>query len=429
MLPRLRGPMARARVLLWAAPGVSLLGCSGNLESGPSPSSGGLSGAAGQAGLGGQSPLTGGATGETAGQAGSGGTSGGPPGAGGAPSGGAPITGGESSGGVAMTGGASSGGGPGGAGLGGSSAGGNASGGAPLSGGSPATGGAPSGGSPGGGTTATGDRSTPESVCARWNADRANLSEGTWSGSFESCDPGEVSPDGIANALRQFNLYRWLANLPPVATDPERNSQAQACSLMQGANWRDRGLSHDPPSDWLCYTEEGAQGSSSSNISGGPGVSSVDAYLVDSGNESTMGHRRIVLSNDLGPIGLGSTPQGSCMQNLRGTGQADNPWTAWPSPGPFPIQALAPGRSTLDDTGWSLQSTDIRLSGAEVQVTTGGMELPVDVSTLTGSYGGNNAIRIQPNGWESQAGQTYAVSVTGIDTPIEYAIELVDCEG
>jgi uncharacterized protein YkwD len=271
-----------------------------------------------------------------------------------------------------------------------------------------------------------GDRS-PEGVCARWNADRANMSEGTWSGSLGSCDAGDISAEGRENALRLFNLYRWLAELPPVTTSPERDEQAQACALMMDAN---NSLSHDPPDSWTCYTEIGAQGASTSNISSGPGVQSVDGYMVDNGNESTHGHRRIILSNRLGPIGLGSTGEGgsSCMQNIGGEVTGDREWTAWPAPGAFPIQAYAPGWGSLADTGWSLQSEDIDLGGAQVTITSGGSELEVNVSMLDGNYGYADAIRIVPSGWDVEAGQTYSVSVTGIDTPITYDIQFIDCE-
>lgn len=180
---------------------------------------------------------------------------------------------------------------------------------------------------------------------------------------------------------------------------------------------------------WTCYTELGAQGAATSNISSGPGVQSVDGYMIDTGNETTMGHRRIILSNWLGPIGLGSTGQGgsSCMQNIGGTGKARKPWVAWPPPGPFPIQGYSYFRTSYSDTGWSIQSEDMNLSGAQVTVTSGGNSLAVDVSPLTGNYGSTSGIRVVPRGWDVQAGATYAVSVTGIDSPIDYELVIVDC--
>jgi uncharacterized protein YkwD len=324
---------------------------------------------------------------------------------------------------------------------GGGSSGGTSNGGGGASGANNGGGGASNGGASNGGATsagaagmssagaggsAMGDRS-PEGTCTRWNADTANLSEGTWSGDVAACEAGDISADGRENALRMFNLVRWLADLPPVVTEEARNQQAQACALMMTANDE---LSHMPPMTWECYSELGYQGASTSNISSGPGVSSVLLYMVDNGNETTFGHRRIILSNELGPIGLGSAGArgSSCMQNIGGTGKAGKAWMAWPPPGPFPMQAYEDGWSTLDDTGWSIQSKNIDLTDAQVTVTSGGEDRPVTVEQLTGNYGGAKAIRIVPNGWAAQAGSTYAVNVSGTSTPIAYEIQLIDCE-
>ncbi len=282
------------------------------------------------------------------------------------------------------------------------------------------------GGGAGTGGSVMGDRSTAEGTCARWNGDRANMSEGTWSGNVGSCTVGDISADGRANALKLINLYRWLADLPAVVTDPERDQQAQACSLMMEA---EGSLSHEPGTDWACYSEIGAEGASSSNISGGPGVSSIDSYMLDPGNATTIGHRRWTLSNSLGPIGLGSTGPGgsSCFQNLNGSGRAGKQWMAWPAPGIIPLQAFGTGRQTIDSTGWSIQSDNINLAGAMVAVTAGGMNMPVTVTQLGGGYGSRYALRFNPMGWTTAAGQTYAVSVTGISTPISYEVQVVSC--
>jgi uncharacterized protein YkwD len=277
------------------------------------------------------------------------------------------------------------------------------------------------------GGAASGDRS-PENTCARWKADTANLGEGTWSGSVDTCMAGDISADGRENALRLFNLVRWLADLPAVVTEDARNQQAQACALMMTAN---KALSHDPPADWLCFSDLGKKGASTSNISGGPGVSSVFSYMVDDGNLTTFGHRRIILANDLGPIGLGSAGKGgsSCMQNIGGTGKATKAWMAWPPPGAFPMQAYTDTyKRSLDTTGWSIQSKSIDLTAAQVAVTSGGQTQPVKVEQLTGSYGSAKAIRIVLDGWKAAVGSTYAVSVSGTATPIAYEFQLVDCK-
>jgi uncharacterized protein YkwD len=331
----------------------------------------------------------------------------------GAMSGGSATVGGQSS----SSGGAS--GNP----SGGSSSGGSGSGGASGS----SNGGGPGGSGSNSGGAAAGDRS-PDATCARWKADTANVGEGTWSGSVDTCMAGDISADGRENALRLFNLVRWLADLPAVVTEDARNQQAQACALMMTAN---KALSHDPPADWKCFTELGKKGASTSNISGGPGVSSVLSYMVDDGNLTTFGHRRIILANDLGPIGLGSAGKGgsSCMQNIGGTGKATKAWTAWPPPGAFPLQAYTDTyKRSLDATGWSIQSKSINLTTAQVTVTSGGQSLPVKVEQLAKGYGNADAIRIVLDGWKAAAGATYAVSVSGTATPIAYEFQLVDCK-
>lgn len=265
-----------------------------------------------------------------------------------------------------------------------------------------------------------------EQMCSRWTADRADMSEGSWSGNVGACDAGDISADGRANALRLLNLHRFMVGLPEVTTDPGRDAMAQECALMMHANGS---LSHNPPMGWSCYSGDGATAAGNSNISTGPGVLSVDLYMVDPGNATTLGHRRWILSNSTGPVGLGSTSDYSCMWVLGGAGGGTNEWTAWPSPGPFPFEAIAPlGFSSLDQTGWSVQSDSIDLSGANVTITVGGDPRPVTVTTLLPGYGSSSAISMIPNGWTAQPDTTYHVLVDGIGGgPIEYDVQIVDC--
>lgn len=263
-------------------------------------------------------------------------------------------------------------------------------------------------------------------VCDRWLTDRADMSEGEWSGNVAGCDPGDVSAQGRANALRIMNLYRWLADLPPVDTSPERDAMAQACALMMHANGQ---LSHDPPANWTCHSTDGAQGAGNSNIAGTAGVRAVDLYVADPGNPDTLGHRRWILSNSIGPTGLGSTSEYSCMWTLGGSGNAGAPWMAFPPPGVVPHEAMIASWATVDSTGWSLQSDDIDLAGAQVEVTRDGEVLPVAVHTLIGGYGSAYAISFTPQGWQTEPGNTYRVEVTGIAQAIDYEVHIVDCSG
>lgn len=266
----------------------------------------------------------------------------------------------------------------------------------------------------------------PMTVCERWNADRADMSEGSWSGSLNGCNAGDMDASWRERSLTLINLYRFLAELPPVTTSAERDAMAQSCALMMDANGA---LSHNPPMGWTCYSADGAQGAGSSNIAGTAAVAAVDLYMVDPGNETTIGHRRWILSNSLGPTGIGSTDGFSCMWTLGGNGNAGKAWTAFPTPGEFPFEAMNPlwWGGGLDETGWTVQSDSIALNGAQVSVSVGGQDYPVAVTNLAGGYGSTSAIKFTPQGWSAEAGTTYHVEVTGISEPIVYDVEVVDC--
>lgn len=273
------------------------------------------------------------------------------------------------------------------------------------------------------GTPPAGGGSQTE-ICMRWNADRANLTESTFNGDLAACMPGTMSPDSIANAERLFNLYRSMAGLPLLKADAASNQRAQACALLMYAN---NTITHTPPSTFKCYTAEAAQTAGSSSLATGPSVSSVDGYMLDPGNNTTLGHRRWILSNMLKGIGFGSAGRYSCQYQPPGAGTGGKPWVAWPPPGTVPLQAIKYRLGSVDSTGWSLQSDSINLQSAQVTVSSNGAMLPVQITALGSGYGSRYAISFKAMGWTSQAGQSYAVHVEGVSTPIDYTVQVVDC--
>ena len=268
-----------------------------------------------------------------------------------------------------------------------------------------------------------------DDVCRRWVCDRADMSEGVSTGNVASCDPGDLLAPGRPNALKLVNLYRFLAGMPAVTEDPTFDAAAQDCAIIQAAN----GLSHTPTSTDTCYNATGATASDRSSICGGQAVGCIDLYMDDSANATgpNFGHRTWILANSLGPVGFGSVGSGgrtmtaSCFYQVGGTGKAGVTWVAWPPPGPVPLQAFT--ATELDKAGWSLQSDTINLNAATATVMDGATSEPVTVSTNLGSYGAKYAMGITPNGWTSQAGHSYVVTIGGTSTPISYTVQVVDC--
>jgi len=262
-------------------------------------------------------------------------------------------------------------------------------------------------------------------ACKTWQSARADLSEGAWSSNPALCQPGDMLGAGRSNTLKIVNLYRAMAGLPAVKLTDEWNPALQACATMMHAN---KALSHTPPANWACYQAAGAAAAGKSNLSTTPAVLSIDLYVVDPGNESTFGHRRWLLSNSLGPIGVGSTSGYSCLQVIGGTGKAGKAWTAWPPPGDVPLAAFhALSWVALDATGWTIQSDTVNLNAAVVTIADNGELRPIQVNALAPNYGSQWAISMVPKGWAAKAGATYHVDVKGIASPFAYDVHVVGC--
>lgn len=268
-----------------------------------------------------------------------------------------------------------------------------------------------------------GDPKQKAAVCKRWKEAFSDKSEGTWSGDVASCKAGDISKEARALALTRLNYMRWLAQLKEVTTDPALDKKAQECALMMHANGT---LSHNPPKSWKCYTDDGASAAGKSNISGAPGVSSVLLYMIDPGNATTLGHRRWIISNRFGPTGLGSTSKSSCMYTIGGKKNGDRTWTAWPPPGIFPVELNSNGWSSMDTTGWSIQSDTIDFAGKDITVTADGADKPVDIAQLLKNFGARHTVKITPKGWKMQSGVKYQVKVAG--TEIDYSFTTTSCK-
>ena len=269
-------------------------------------------------------------------------------------------------------------------------------------------------------------------MCQKWNTIWSSSSAISWNGSAQSCDAGTVNHETLDTVLALTNFYRELATLPLVVLESAQAEALQHCALMMEANDR---LSHQPPESWSCYHSDGAYMASQSNLAGSNAIDAVAMYMIDPGNETTMGHRRWIMSQGLESIGVGSTSTYSCMSVLH----LNRPrgWVAFPPPGEFPLQATQDrwGRS-IDQTGWTIQYDGLSLANAQVTVKSyvndnpndPGEELPIELVDLMPNFGSSAAYNIIPQGWRSEVGKRYEVKLVSGNEMITYSVEFVDCD-
>jgi uncharacterized protein YkwD len=259
-------------------------------------------------------------------------------------------------------------------------------------------------------------------ACSAWDNAQPSSWTTKWTGNIASCSAGTIDSGSMQGTLSLVNYYRNLNGLPAVVDDSTWNQEAQACALVEAANFNTYGLSHSPQPSWQCYSSPGATGAAQSNLASLNAQSAISVFMEDPGTPS-FGHRSWILSNKFSTAGVGSTTTTSCLKVVGGNSIPNpQPWVAWPSPGVVPINSLL----SVDYTGWSIHSDTIDLSKAQVTVKSGGTNLPVTVAQAAG-YGAVYGISFQPVGWHGTVGNTYTVSLTGVSSPIQYSVTIVGC--
>ncbi len=174
-----------------------------------------------------------------------------------------------------------------------------------------------------------------------------------WTGNVSACNPGTTSQAFRDSLALRINYFRAMAGVPAKVTLlDEYNQKAQQAALMMSAN---SALSHNPPTNWKCYTNQGREAAGSSNLAlGGYGLDALRMYMQDYGSGNTaVGHRRWILYPQTQNFGTGDIPGGS------GYSAANDLWVfdshiwdarpatreafvAWPPPGYVPLHRGLP---------------------------------------------------------------------------------------
>ena len=178
-----------------------------------------------------------------------------------------------------------------------------------------------------------------------------------YTGNVADCIAGTTSQEFRDSILQRLNWFRRLAGVDVVAERPAYTSDAQHAALIMAAA---ADLSHFPPSSWSCYTQQGHRGASKSNLHirsttgvwrDREGAAAIDGYMHDPGaNNTSVGHRRWILSPFLGDIGTGKAYAdqvqadalyvvGNLRRRLDDVREARDVM-AWPPPGYVPAATV-----------------------------------------------------------------------------------------
>jgi hypothetical protein len=244
-----------------------------------------------------------------------------------------------------------------------------------------------------------------------------------WTGNVTACIPGTTTQTFRDSLALRINYYRAMAGVAAKVTLLEEyNQKAQQAALMMSAN---NALSHNPPTSWKCYTDQGHEAAGSSNLAlGGYGLDALRMYMQDFGSGNTaVGHRRWILYPQTQSLGTGDIPGGS------GYSAANDLWVfdshiwdarpatreafvAWPPPGYVPY--------TVVYQRWSFSYAGADFSGAVVSMTENGSNFPVTRYTPVNGYGENTLVWIRTgvsdgNAWLKPAGDTtYVVTLSNV---------------
>lgn len=253
------------------------------------------------------------------------------------------------------------------------------------------------------------------------------------------CFAGVLLPQTKYRFLDAFNALRARHGLAPVRYNEGADRAAGEAALIMATN---NALSHDPPSNWSCWTAAGAGAAASSNLLGGvssPYLTYEDdngilaEWLIE-GDGDEIGHRRWMLDPYLDQTTLGRVitvlPGGVRMDSVvmkvfdfpGGSSRRDAAlripdYVAWPQ-GDYPAQFFSPrARLSFSVSEDPEALTNVDFSEARVSISDGQQTLPVrDQRWDNEGYGVANCLSWRVDG--IVPGRSYSVTISGIrDAP------------
>ena len=200
--------------------------------------------------------------------------------------------------------------------------------------------------------------------------------------STAACDAGAPAGELQTATVNLINYVRGMSGVGGVSFDPELSAKAQQAALMMQANGA---LDHQPPDTWACYTADGAEAASKSNLClCGSTAGVIKTYMDDAGaGDTETGHRWWLQRPDTQTMGGGAYGSAHALWVQGQQAEAGGPtFTSWPSAGYFPSQLEPAGRWSF--TAWK---AGYDLSQATVEVRDGAGSLVTTSTYPVGTYG------------------------------------------
>lgn len=265
-----------------------------------------------------------------------------------------------------------------------------------------------------------------------------------YTGNVNRCEAGTTSQAFRDSVIQRVNWYRQMAGLNPVTEDAALSDDAREAALIMLANGT---LSHYPGQDWACYSSAGFEAAGSSNIGlGNAGVSGIDAYMQDSGdNNRRVGHRRWILYPHTLQMGTGNAREevhhhwtANALDVIRGDREGSRPrvreeraFVSWPPSG-YVHPATVWGR-------WSFSLADADFSTASVVMADASGAVAVEILDRDSRVGEPAIVWAVASDTNSvllpaprDGDHCYAVTVSDvriddeIQTPYEYPVCVID---
>jgi len=171
---------------------------------------------------------------------------------------------------------------------------------------------------------------------------------------------GKLKAAYLEDALKHFNVYRYLSGLSPtVKLDDSYNDECQHAALVNAANGKMDHTPDRPAGMDASMHAKGYKGASASNLHRGQSTlrQAVDGWMGDTGanNMDEVGHRAWCQNPILGRVGFGQCDGYAAQYSLDKGGKASyGELIAYPSPGYYPVEYFE------SDAPWSIGPKESR---------------------------------------------------------------------